>query len=293
MWQPQPLLPRVRSHHAQPPLHRLQARRRPPLLGRAADDPLRPARPPGARQPRLFFDQGAPRYPFDKTKMEEVHAWMGDSGTNKTLRSIDGVKDVEYRHRRGSLYCRRRGKGTRGLRPSGRLRRPRRARASLSGARQKRKRRHRYSFCPGEGWLAARYIFNDLQDMIAFPDSEGFAKVAPRASPSSSPRRVPDLDRRQDARRPKRRSSRTRTTTHRARPTSSRASSSPTSECHRAPVGVRRALVQRTDPQSNAPGSRYINSANPTLGRRTRPASFVPRLVPRPGLRRRPRRSSS
>ena len=24
------------------------------------------------------------------------------------------------------------------------------------------------SFCPGEGWLAARYIFNDLDDMVGF-----------------------------------------------------------------------------------------------------------------------------
>ena len=24
------------------------------------------------------------------------------------------------------------------------------------------------SFCPGEGWLAARYIFNDLDDMVKF-----------------------------------------------------------------------------------------------------------------------------
>ena len=24
------------------------------------------------------------------------------------------------------------------------------------------------SFCPGEGWLAARYIFDDLDDMVAF-----------------------------------------------------------------------------------------------------------------------------
>ena len=24
------------------------------------------------------------------------------------------------------------------------------------------------SFCPGEGWLAARYIFNDLDDMVSF-----------------------------------------------------------------------------------------------------------------------------
>ena len=24
------------------------------------------------------------------------------------------------------------------------------------------------SFCPGEGWLAARYIFNDLEDMKTF-----------------------------------------------------------------------------------------------------------------------------
>ena len=24
------------------------------------------------------------------------------------------------------------------------------------------------SFCPGEGWLAARYIFNDLDDMVSY-----------------------------------------------------------------------------------------------------------------------------
>jgi len=29
------------------------------------------------------------------------------------------------------------------------------------------------SFCPGEGWLAARYIFNDLDDMVAFLGSAG------------------------------------------------------------------------------------------------------------------------
>ena len=33
------------------------------------------------------------------------------------------------------------------------------------------------SFCPGEGWLAARYIFNDLDDMVAFGDSDGFKKA--------------------------------------------------------------------------------------------------------------------
>merc|ERR1712187_578620 len=27
------------------------------------------------------------------------------------------------------------------------------------------------SFCPGQGWLAARYIFNDLEDLKKFPDS--------------------------------------------------------------------------------------------------------------------------
>jgi len=35
----------------------------------------------------------------------------------------------------------------------------------------------RYSFCPGEGWLAARYIFNDLEDMIAFPESAAETKT--------------------------------------------------------------------------------------------------------------------
>ena len=33
------------------------------------------------------------------------------------------------------------------------------------------------SFCPGEGWLAARYIFNDLDDLIAFGDQPGYAKA--------------------------------------------------------------------------------------------------------------------
>merc|ERR1712194_480896 len=27
------------------------------------------------------------------------------------------------------------------------------------------------SFCPGQGWLAARYIFNDLDDMVKFLDN--------------------------------------------------------------------------------------------------------------------------
>ena len=27
------------------------------------------------------------------------------------------------------------------------------------------------SFCPGEGWLAGRYIFNDLEDLLAFGDN--------------------------------------------------------------------------------------------------------------------------
>jgi len=33
------------------------------------------------------------------------------------------------------------------------------------------------SFCPGEGWLAARYIFNDLDDLIAFGETDGFKKA--------------------------------------------------------------------------------------------------------------------
>ena len=60
------------------------------------------------------------QYPFDKTKMAEVTAWVESSGIGPTLRSKPGVKDIEV------------------------------------------------SFCPGEGWLAARYIFNDLDDMVSF-----------------------------------------------------------------------------------------------------------------------------
>jgi hypothetical protein len=49
------------------------------------------------------------------------------------------------------------------------------------------------SFCPGEGWLAARYIFNDLEDLKGFADSDGYKKgleifkTAPHADPSRSP----------------------------------------------------------------------------------------------------------
>ena len=34
------------------------------------------------------------------------------------------------------------------------------------------------SFCPGEGWLAARYIFNDLDDMVAFLGSDALSSTA-------------------------------------------------------------------------------------------------------------------
>ena len=30
------------------------------------------------------------------------------------------------------------------------------------------------SFCPGEGWLAARYVFTDLEGMKAFPEHPFF-----------------------------------------------------------------------------------------------------------------------
>mmetsp|Transcript_69409 Transcript_69409/g.137240 ORF Transcript_69409/g.137240 Transcript_69409/m.137240 type:complete len:128 (-) Transcript_69409:90-473(-) len=33
------------------------------------------------------------------------------------------------------------------------------------------------SFCPGHGWLAARYIFNDLEDLKKFGDQPGFQEA--------------------------------------------------------------------------------------------------------------------
>jgi len=33
------------------------------------------------------------------------------------------------------------------------------------------------SFCPGQGWLAARYIFNDLEDLKKFADQPGTAEA--------------------------------------------------------------------------------------------------------------------
>ena len=117
------------------------------------------------------------QYPFDKTKMTEVREWANGVGL-KDVRAVKGVKNVEL------------------------------------------------SFCPGEGWLAARYILcadalarprklaharrgshtlsprtdgacgtrsNDLDDMVAFGDSDGFKKAmeamatAPHQDPSRQP----------------------------------------------------------------------------------------------------------
>ena len=33
------------------------------------------------------------------------------------------------------------------------------------------------SFCPGEGWLALRYLFDDLEDLQAFPTTEAFKQA--------------------------------------------------------------------------------------------------------------------
>lgn len=50
-----------------------------------------------------------------------------------------------------------------------------------------------FSFCPGEGWLAARYIFNDLDDMVAFLGSPGLedAKKILATAPHQDPSRAP------------------------------------------------------------------------------------------------------
>lgn len=50
------------------------------------------------------------------------------------------------------------------------------------------------SFCPGEGWLAARYIFNDLDDMVTFLGDTatlGEAKKAIEAAPHYDSSRQP------------------------------------------------------------------------------------------------------
>ena len=35
-----------------------------------------------------------------------------------------------------------------------------------------------FSFCPGEGWFAARYIFKDLDDMVKFLSNEPMLEEA-------------------------------------------------------------------------------------------------------------------
>mmetsp|Transcript_23362 Transcript_23362/g.59004 ORF Transcript_23362/g.59004 Transcript_23362/m.59004 type:complete len:126 (+) Transcript_23362:115-492(+) len=42
------------------------------------------------------------------------------------------------------------------------------------------------SFCPGEGWLAARYIFNDLEDLKTFLGNTEFLEAG-KAEVTSSP----------------------------------------------------------------------------------------------------------
>jgi hypothetical protein len=135
------------------------------MLATISKRTLAAARPLGTRalsdaRPMTRFIQ----YPFDKSKMEEVRAWVNESGTGPDLRGVAGVNNVEF------------------------------------------------SFCPGEGWLAARYIFDDLDDMvslyfcylvclpqtvfpcqIAFPDSAEFAaaKEAVIAQPHYDSSRQP------------------------------------------------------------------------------------------------------
>ena len=50
-----------------------------------------------------------------------------------------------------------------------------------------------FSFCPGEGWLAARYIFNDLEDMKSYLGSPALenAKKTVSAAPHYDGARTP------------------------------------------------------------------------------------------------------
>ena len=91
------------------------------------------------------------QYPFDKTKMAEVRAWVNGNGIAAKVRANPGVKDIEI------------------------------------------------SFCPGEGWLATRFIYDDLADLQAYLGSELYEEMQTvmKAAPhydarahKESPRRV-------------------------------------------------------------------------------------------------------
>ena len=69
------------------------------------------------------------QYPFDKTKMAEVRAWVNSNGIAAKVRANPGVKDIEI------------------------------------------------SFCPGEGWLATRFIYDDLADLQAYLGSELYEEM--------------------------------------------------------------------------------------------------------------------
>ena len=51
------------------------------------------------------------------------------------------------------------------------------------------------SFCPGEGWLAARLIFDDLEDMKAYPESAAYKQAydAVSAAPHYDSSRQPHI----------------------------------------------------------------------------------------------------
>jgi hypothetical protein len=134
------------SQHVRPPrrpaapCRRRPPRRRPPLLGRAPDDPLRPVPvrqdhdgrgtyaacfAPLARPPNYHTE----RVTRALVRWRQVRAWVNESDIPETLRATPGVQDVQF------------------------------------------------SFCPGEGWLAARYIFDDLDDLRASFEAEAFTSA--------------------------------------------------------------------------------------------------------------------
>merc|ERR1719499_2789950 len=75
-----------------------------------------------AARPMTRFVQ----YPFDKTKMEEVSAWMKSDAAIQGLGKIKGVTSFQL------------------------------------------------SFCPGEGWLGAHYLFDDLDSLLTFKDDPNY-----------------------------------------------------------------------------------------------------------------------
>ena len=136
------------------------------MFGRLAVLPRRAAgvRPAGVRlfsdaRPMTRFDQ----YPFDKTKMDEVRTCFDRAA------GFPGLTSSQLPHRKRVTRALVRWRQVRAWVNESDIPETLRATPGVQDV--------QFSFCPGEGWLAARYIFDDLDDLRASFEAEAFTSA--------------------------------------------------------------------------------------------------------------------